>query len=42
MIRHLYNERGWWMVNPLWWLAFAAWGMVTLFCRDWGRVWRAR
>ena len=24
-------------LNPLWWLAFAAWGIVTLFCRDWWR-----
>jgi hypothetical protein len=32
------RERGHWMVNPLWWLAFAAWLLLTVVCRDWRKV----
>lgn len=29
-------------LDPRWWAAFIVWGILTLFCRDWGRVRRAR
>lgn len=37
-LRHLWTERGWWMANPLWWVAIVAWLLLTLLCRDWTAV----
>lgn len=38
MIVWFRSERGWWMINPLWWLAFVVWVVMTVLCRDWRRA----